>query len=416
MKTTDRFIDGNTAVAYSVHQTLNAIHQQSRIIGMVSGYPITPNTEVLKVLNQLIEERKLTAVFRNSTSEHAGFGILKGAALLGAPAFTASSSQGIALGVEELMDIAFKRLPIVLFCASRAVGGLNILNDLSDMTRLLVKSGWVVLVANTGQEAYDLMPIAFGLANTAQLPVVVCLDGFRETHRSRNVGFDEDQKFLDFFQDVRWVRHTNLADRSHPTVTGQLFTDNMYEELCYAHHRAIQSVGPRRYDDGIGETDLFCRIAERFRLAFDRPSSYDVLSDFESADAKLVIVSVGSFDWTVRSAVRQLRDEGIPAGSLSVRLVVPFPYETIREYLRGKKAVIVIDRSFDPDQGYFLEKVRHALYDVPQDERPAVEGSTMALGGRYVRPEFLTDLVRTAWQHLENGIPLSLPDYADVRR
>lgn len=416
MKATDRFIDGNTAVAYSVAQTMNAIHQHARIIGIVSGYPITPNTEVLKVLNQAIEEERLKAVFRNSTSEHAGFGILKGAALLGAPAFTASSSQGIALGVEELMDIAFKRLPVVLFCASRAVGGLNILNDLSDMTRLLVKSGWVVLVANTGQEAYDLMPIAFGLANTAQLPVVVCLDGFRETHRSRNVGLEENKKFLKFFRDVGWIRHTNLADRQHPTVTGQLFTDNMYEELTYAHHRAIQSVGTRRYQDGIGEMDLFRRIAECFRLAFDRQESYDVVSEFETADAELIIVSVGSFDWTVRSAVKELRDAGIPAGALSVRLVVPFPYDMIRYYLRDRKAVVVIDRSFDPDTGYFLEKVRHALYDTPEHERPAIEGTTMALGGRYVRPELLTELLRTAWQNLGNGSPLSLPDYADVRR
>ena len=105
-----------------------------------------------------------------------------GASATGARAYTATASQGLLFMIEAVYNAAGLGLPIVMTLANRAIGApINIWNDHSDAMAVR-DSGWVQLFAETNQEAVDLHPLAFALAEQLSVPVMVCMDGFILTH------------------------------------------------------------------------------------------------------------------------------------------------------------------------------------------------------------------------------------------
>ena len=106
-------------------------------------------------------------------------------------------------------------------------------------------------------------------------------------------------------------------------------------------------------------------------------------------DAEYAMVLIGSAAGTGKEAVDELRNMGVRAGLVKIRVFRPFPAAEIAEALKGCKAVAVMDRaeSFSGNGGPLAAEVRGALYHagVLADVFPYVYG----LGGRDVRVEDL---------------------------
>ena len=90
-------------------------------VQVVAAYPITPQTVIVEDLSNYIGRGDLAAEFLTVESEHSAMAACVGASATGSRAFTASSSQGLALMHEMLHHAAGGRLPIVMVNANRAL-------------------------------------------------------------------------------------------------------------------------------------------------------------------------------------------------------------------------------------------------------------------------------------------------------
>src|ERR671926_719422 len=150
---------------------------------VICAYPITPQTHIVEGLSQLVKTGELSPCeFINVESEFAAMSVAIGASAAGARAYTATASQGLLFMAEALFNASGLGLPIVMTVANRAIGApINIWNDHSDSMSMR-DSGWVQLYALDNQHAADLHVLAFRIAESQSVPVMVCMDGFVLTH------------------------------------------------------------------------------------------------------------------------------------------------------------------------------------------------------------------------------------------
>ena len=150
-------------------------------------------------LSELVKSGKLkNCEFINVESEFAALSVAIGASGAGARAYTATSSQGLLFMMEAVYNVSGLGLPIVMTLGTRAIGApINIWNDHSDAMSVR-DAGWIMLFAETNQEATDLHLQAFKIAEKLSCPVMVCVDGFILTHAFEQVDIP-DQREVDSF-------------------------------------------------------------------------------------------------------------------------------------------------------------------------------------------------------------------------
>ena len=123
--------------------------------------------------------------------------------------------------------------------------------------------------------------------------------------------------------------------------------------------------------------------------------SHGVLERYRCDGAGIVIVSMGSMCGTAREAVDALRDVGVAAGLLKLRLFRPLPVQALRLALAGVATVLVLDRNHSPGLGGVLhQELRAALYGMP--DAPQVHGYLAGVGGVNVSPELIAGFVHQA--------------------
>src|SRR4030042_4183448 len=168
-----QILEGSRAIA----ETVNLCKPD-----VVSAYPITPQTHIVEDLAKFKADGRADYEYVRAESEFAAASIVLGASAAGSRVYTATSSQGILLMAEVIYNIAGMRLPIVMTCANRAVSApINIWNDHQDAMAVR-DAGWIMLFAETVQEAVDMHVMAYKIAETVRLPVMVNMDGFILTH------------------------------------------------------------------------------------------------------------------------------------------------------------------------------------------------------------------------------------------
>src|SRR4030067_857278 len=117
-------IEGSHAVSFGVMLSK---------VQIISAYPITPQTHIVEKLADLCANGELQAKFLTVESEHSAMASCIGASAVGGRAFTATSSQGLALMHELLHWAAGARLPIVMANVNRTLGApWNIWSDQTD--------------------------------------------------------------------------------------------------------------------------------------------------------------------------------------------------------------------------------------------------------------------------------------------
>jgi pyruvate ferredoxin oxidoreductase alpha subunit len=128
-------------------------------------------------------------------------------------------------------------------------------------------------------------------------------------------------------------------------------------------------------------------VGQEFSKKF-RSKEYGLTEGYMLDDADFVVVALGSTCGTLRLVVERLRDKGVKAGLLKIRVFRPFPEEELREKLSNATAIAVLDRSdsFNAVGGPVFAEVKAALYrhvDTP------VTNYIYGLGGRDVTIEML---------------------------
>lgn len=359
---------GNVVVAEAMRQCAPDV---------VAAYPITPQTTIVEEFAKFVAQGRVHTEYVTVESEHSAMSACVGASAAGARVMTATSSQGLALMWEELHIASGMRLPIVMANANRALSApINIHCDHSDIMGAR-DTGWIMLFAETAQEAYDNTLIAVRVAENkdVMLPVLSCLDGFITTHSIDRVSILDDESVKGFVgeYDAQYALLDDANPVSHGTFAG---LGGPFFEFKRAQRDAIdRSAGVIR------------QVADEYAQLSGR--SFDFVQTDMMDDAEVAIVVIGSTSGNARHVAKQMRAEGVKAGVVKVRCFRPFPYAQLAQALSGVKALAVLDRaeSFGAEGGPLFLETRSALYDL--ERRVPVVNYIYGLGGSDVKLELM---------------------------
>ncbi len=344
-------------------------------VEVIAAYPITPQTHIVEALSEYCSDGSLNARFINVESEHSAMAAVIGAASGGARAFTASSSHGLAYMHEMLHWASAARLPIVMAEVNRALGpGWNIWTDQTDSLAQR-DTGWIQLYCEDSQEALDTTLLAFRLAETLNLPVMVVLDAFFLSHTYEPIDIP-DQQQVDRFLPAPNPRLK--LDTSSPNAFNQLVTPTAYMEMRYNTQLAMTEA-----------VEIYSQIEKEFHSIFDR--AYGPVEAIGCEDADIIIVTTGTVTSTARLVLAELRSRKEKVGLFKLKMFRPFPVDVIRRHLGPARKIAVIDRncSFGAG-GIFAQEIRAALCNL--DPHPPVLGFVAGLGGRDITPRTLTEI------------------------
>ncbi|MCC6532830.1 MAG: pyruvate ferredoxin oxidoreductase [Burkholderiales bacterium] len=345
----------------------------------ICAYPISPQTHIVEALGELVKAGSLSPCeFINVESEFAAMSVAIGASAAGARAYTATASQGLLYMVEAVYNAAGLGLPIVMTVANRAIGApINIWNDHSDAMSQR-DCGWIMLFAETNQEALDLHIQAFRLGEELSLPVMVCMDGFILTHAYERLDMPT-QAQVDAFLPAYEPRQ--VLDPSEPVSIGAMVGPEAFAEVRYlAHAKQLQAL------------ERIPALAAEFKRAFGRDSG-GLVHPYRIADAGTVVVALGSVLGTIKDTVDELRADGHRIGVLGITSFRPFPLAEVRGYLERAQRVVVIEKSLAVGIGGIVStNVRVALSGVHLHGYTVIAG----LGGRAITRKSLAKLMLDA--------------------
>jgi len=293
------------------------------------GYPITPQNEICEYMAKYLA--KSGGAFVQAESELAAINMVYGAASAGARAMTSSSSPGIALKQEGISYCAGAELPAVIVSISRGGPGLGgILPAQGDYNQATRGGGngdykVIVLAPNGVQEATEMVRTAFELADKYRNPVMVMADGvigqMMEPVEIHDQPVEKAEK--------PWAADGNL-NRGHRNIINSLFLN--------PNHLEAHNIDLRHKYDAI-EAEV---------------------TDFETTqteDAEVLLVAYGTPSRIVKSALKDLREQGIKAGLFRPKTLYPFPYTQLNAASKGKKFVLCAELSM----GQMIQDVKLAV-------------------------------------------------------
>lgn len=374
-------LSGNEAVAVAMRQ-INP--------DVMPAYPITPSTEIPQYFTAFVANGQVDTEFIPVESEHSAMSACIGSEAAGARTVTATSSCGLALMWEVLNVAASDRLPICLALVNRALSGpININCDHSDAMGAR-NTGWIQIFAENNQEAYDNMIQAYRIAEhkDVMLPIMVCQDGFITSHAVENIELLEDEKVRAFVGEYE-PEHYLLKD-NESIAYGPYAVTNYVMEARRAQMEGLKNAKQVTLD-----------VAKEFAALSGR--EYGFFEEYRMEDAEFAMVIIGSAAGTAKDAVDALREKGIKAGVLKIRLFRPFPAEEIAEALKNVKYLAIMDRTedFNTNCGPLGSEIKSALYN--KGLHPAAINYCYGLGGRDVTVMSLTSVFEDLMKVKETG-------------
>jgi pyruvate/2-oxoacid:ferredoxin oxidoreductase alpha subunit len=383
---TMQLVTGNYAAGHSMSLAGEA-NRGAR--GVVCGiYPITPQTEIVEHVARFpFTKGRVIPV----ESEHSAMGVCIGAALNGARAFTASSSNGLAYMAENIMVAAFYRLPIVMAAVNRTLGPpWNIWADQGD-TLMFRDFAWIQFYCDSNQDVADTALLAFRLAEDPRilLPVMVCMDAFIVSHTSMEIELATQEQVDRFLPPCEVPQR---LDSAHPaTIGGMAFPqDTLSQRLDL--------------DEALGRVPAVLEEHRgHFREVFGREVG-GAVEGYYCEDAERIFVASGTVATTLRDVIAERRAAGEPVGMIHIKLFRPFPSSQVRELCAGAEKIAVLDRNYAAGTGgIFCHEVRAAMQG---QGRHMVQGYLTGVGGGDVVPDMVRQVVTDLEHRSAAGEPV----------
>ncbi len=343
--------------------------------GFIPAYPITPQTTIVEELSNKVATKELDATYINMDSEHSVFAAAMGAAIAGERVFTATSGQGLFYAHEVLHAIAHFRLPVVICNVGRPSIPWNIWSDQTDSLAQR-DTGWVQFYGESSQEVLDSIIQAYIISEELDLPVMVVLDAFYQSHTSENVWVPE-QSLVDEFLPPKKLKGGEI-DVDHPKAFGGLIAPDKYETFNYRYWVDINKV-----------EDLANKVGEEFGKHFGR--KYSAVEAYNiTPETKIVLVTISSITSTARGLLPRYPEVGL----LKLRLIKPFPKKSVLkalEPLSEDASIVTIERNFLGDkEGALMMEMKRALYG---ERNIKMYDVYTGLGGKDVPPRTIEKII-----------------------
>lgn len=363
-------MSGNEAVAHAIKQ-INP--------DVMPAFPITPSTEIPQFVATMIANGEIDTEFIPVESEHSSMSAAIGSSAAGARTLTATSSCGLAFMWEVLYVAASNRLPIAMAVVNRGLTGpLNINAEHSDSMGAR-DSGWLQIYAENNQEVYDNFLQAYRIAEhpDVKLPIMICQDGFITSHAVENITLWDDDKMKKFVGEYEPEHY--LLKEDEVMAVGPYAASGYCMEAKKAQAEAMKRA-----------KKVILDVAKGFEAITGQ--SYGFFEGYRLEDAEYAIVAIGSVCGTAKDAVDAMREKGLRAGLLKIRVFRPFPAEEIADALKNCRAIAIMDRSegYNAVGGPLGAEVTAALYRAKSQAE--VVNIMYGLSGRDVRVEDLEEV------------------------
>ena len=372
------FLNGDEAVAHGAK--LCRPH-------VIPVYPITPQTIVVERIAEFIANGHMEGEYIHVESEHSAMCAAMGASLVGARAFTATSSQGLAYMHEMLHYVSGSRFPIVMMNANRTLAApWNIFGDQRDSLSQR-DTGWIQVYVENAQEALDMIIQAYAIAENdgVYTPVMVNLDGYVNTHTYELVNIPAQSEVDEFLPPFK---SKNAIDFDAPRSFCISASTEWNMEFRYQQYEAMNRAIPV-----IEETDK--RFGEKFGRYYG-----GLVEEYRCEEAEVVLVGMGSVTGTARIVVDKLKEQGLKVGLVKLRFYRPFPLEYFKKLSTRVKAIGIIDRDLSFGyEGAVASDIKAAL--LSSGVCPKVINYIAGIAGRDITKEHLEEMYQKLFNRIK---------------
>ena len=303
------------------------------------GYPITPQSEVLETLEELMPWETTGMTVLQAESEVAAINMVYGGAASGKAVMTSSSSPGVSLKQEGISYIAAASLPALILNVMRGGPGLGTIQPSQADYFQATKGGGhgdyhlIVLAPSTVQEMVDFVGLGFDLAFKYCNPAMILADGIVGQMMEKVVLPEQRPRRTE--EEIRrqcpWAADGRKGLRKRNVITSL--------ELESARMEVINH-----------------KLQERYREIEKNETRWEEI-DVEGAD--YLIVAFGSIARICTKAKELAEEKGIKVGIVRPITLWPFPSEAIARAAEGKKGILCVELN----AGQMIEDVRLAVHD-----------------------------------------------------
>ena len=354
---------------------------QAAAIGKLLGgcrfqtyYPITPASDESEFLesNQIIDQddgKNGCIVVVQTEDEIAAITMAIGASLTGVRAATATSGPGFSLMAEALGWAGMNEVPLVVTMYQRAgpSTGLPTRHEQSDLL-FAINAGHgefpkIVLASGDIEETFYDAIKAFNFAEIFQLPVIHLLDKAisssiqtcKRFSNNLNIERGEFKNSIDKNQSEGAAGHFQRfkLDDSPISTRVPIGTENAIFWNTGDEHTEEGHIS----EDPENRNKMMDKRMKKLDLALEKISQDDmaICHDFDS-DGKNVIVSWGSTKGAILEALEKLSEDGHKMKFIQIRLLYPFPTETVKKFLKDAKLVIDVEMNYTSQLGSLVQQ------------------------------------------------------------
>src|SRR5256884_3175049 len=272
-------------------------------IDVVTAYPIRPYDTVMQAIAKKIANGQLVAECIVAEGEHSQFEIVKHASTVGARVFCGSSGVGWAYAMECLVVTPALRVPMIALVGNRALddpGAFGVEHNDALFVRDL---GWQLVWVDSAQEALDTALIAYRVAEDRRvfLPCAISCDGAFLTHSQALVKIPP-QETVDAFL-PRYNRGDLLLHPDNPITVAPQANEDWLMEIRRQNAAAMERAH-----------DVILEAYAQFERIFGRRYGNPFFEEYETADADVVLVGMGTVSLPFKVGIREMRAKGKKVG------------------------------------------------------------------------------------------------------
>ncbi len=350
----DRFVlNGNQAVVAGAL----AAH-----CGFFAGYPITPASDIMEGLAK--ELPLVGGTFLQAEDEIAALAAVIGASFGGTRAMTATSGPGLSLMTELIGYASMSELPVVIVDAQRSgpSTGMPTKMEQSDLSFALSAGHGdtprIVMAPANVADCYELMVLAFNMAERYQIPVIFLTD---QSLTARVESVDRQafkplalqgrleallpgqqpavEHYGHFAEPVAVASDTHSYARYAYSTSGisPLSTPGAGAPVYTATGLEHNSHGHPDYE----EEDHVAMMQKRFRKLETARAELPPPARYGDDDATVGLIGWGSTEGAIQEAVDRARARGHKVAALHPRILSPLPDEAIQRFIASVKTLIV---------------------------------------------------------------------------
>jgi 2-oxoglutarate ferredoxin oxidoreductase subunit alpha len=334
----DRLLmSGNDAIAYGA------------LVGgcrFMSGYPITPATEILEWMSRHLPQCGGAAL--QVEDELSAINMALGAAYAGARAMTATSGPGLSLMTEAIGLAGVLEIPIVIVECARAgpSTGMPTKTEQSNLNHLIFGGHGeipkAVIAPGTIEESFYFAALAFNLAEKYQLPVFVLTEQALCQSKATLPALALDAVRIERGKLAETVstdyeRFADTQDGVSPRV--------IPGAECGMHLASGSEHNPA----GViteGAENRVRMMEKRMRKLESMHGDLPKGKIFGDPSAEIAIVGWGANRGPIAEAQERLSGVGIATRFLQMRTLWPFPDDEVRNFISSARHVFVVENNF----------------------------------------------------------------------